>query len=133
MLHIFQNFHSYLLTWYNSFFKNLKDRSHNAQNRRSGEISSRIFENCMNAVIPHGYHVYSTSADMAMETIFPWTSKQHGLTHWKCLLCCCDKCPSIFLPSQWANKDTTNTCPAMQLHFYRNFSRCTVHVQRTYH
>ena len=36
--------HFYLLTCRDHLLKHLKDRSHNAQNRKSGEISSRIFK-----------------------------------------------------------------------------------------
>ena len=39
-----KNMHSYLLTWHDHHLKQLKYRSQNAQNRRSGEISSRISE-----------------------------------------------------------------------------------------
>ena len=45
----------------------LKYRSQNAQNKRSSEISSHIFETYKNAVRPHGCHIYNTAADMAME------------------------------------------------------------------
>ena len=64
-----------------------------------------------------------------MEKMCTCTSKHHGLLKWKCVLFFCDKRPSIFLPSQEANKDTTNTCPTIRFHFYRNVTHCTVHVQ----
>ena len=92
--------HSYLLIWYNHCLKWLKYISNNAQNRRSGEISRRIFETYKNAVRSHDCHIYNTSAYMGMATMCPCTSKYHGLTHWKCLLRCCDNFPSIVLPSQ---------------------------------
>ena len=49
--------HYYLLTWSVRRLKHLKYRSHNVQNRRSDEISSRIFETYMNALQPHGYNI----------------------------------------------------------------------------
>ena len=61
-----KSMHSYLLTWRDHRLKQLKDKNHNAQNRRSGEISSRIFETYNNAVGPHGFHIYNTDADMEM-------------------------------------------------------------------
>ena len=63
--------HYSLLTWRNGRLKHLKYIIHNAQNRRSIEISSRIFETYKNVVQPHGCHIYNTSADMAMAKIFP--------------------------------------------------------------
>ena len=46
--------------------EHLKHRSHNAQNRSYGEISSRIFETYNNAVQPHCCHIYNTDAYMDM-------------------------------------------------------------------
>ena len=111
-----KSIHSSLLTWSDCRLKRLKSRSQNAQNRRSGEIFSCIFETYKNAVQPHGCHIYNTSVDMAMETMFPCTSKHHGLSYCKCVLCCCDKYQIIVLTIQEANKDTTNTCPTIRFH-----------------
>ena len=58
--------------------------------------------------------------------MFPYTSEHYGLPHLKCVFRCCDKLPSIVLPIQEANKDTTNKCPTIQFHVYRNFSQCNV-------
>ena len=44
----------YLLTWCDFNLKQLKDKIHNAQNRRSGEISSHIFETYNDSLRPHG-------------------------------------------------------------------------------
>ena len=125
--------HSCLLTCNDRRVKHLKDRSHNAQNRRSGEISSRIFETYNNYVRPHGCHIYNTGADMSMATMCPCTSKHHGIPHCKFVLCCSDKFPIIVLPSQDANKNTTNMCPIIIFHVYCNFSRWTVYGRRLYH
>ena len=51
-----KSMHSYLLTWRDSHIKHLKDISHNEKNRRSGELSSRLFETYKNDVRPHGFH-----------------------------------------------------------------------------
>ena len=125
--------HSYLLTWRNCFLKHLKNRSHNAQNRSSSEISSRIFKTYNNYVQPHGFHIYNTPAGMAMAKMYPYTSKNYGLPQFNCLLHCFDKFPSIFLPSQEENKDTTNMCQTIIFHFYCNVSCFTVHGQHLFH
>ena len=39
-----KSMHSYLLTWRDRHIKHLKYISHNEQNRRSGELSSHLFE-----------------------------------------------------------------------------------------
>ena len=122
-----------LLKWRNRCMKHLKDRSHNAQNRKSGKISSHIFGTYNNDVRPHNCHIYNTTVYMAPETMFTCNYKHHGLPQWKHILRCCDKCPNIVLPIQETNKDTTNMCLTIRFHIYRNVSRCTVRVQHPYH
>ena len=56
--------HSLLLTWCGHHLKHLKDRSKNAQNRRSSELSSRLFETYKNSIGPHGCHICNSDADM---------------------------------------------------------------------
>ena len=68
--------------------KHLKDKGHNTQNRRSSETSSRIFETYKNSVLPHIFHIYNTTVDMAMATMCPCTPEHHRLTHWKYVLHC---------------------------------------------
>ena len=76
-----KSIHYLLLTWLGCNLKHLKDRSHNAQNRGSGEIYSRIFKTYNNAVQPHGCHIYNNSAYISMEKICTYTSKHHGIPH----------------------------------------------------
>ena len=128
-----KSIYSSLLTWRDNFLKHLKYRSHNAQKRRSGKISSRIFETFKNAVQPHGCHIQDNAADMAMATMCTCTYKNHGIPHRKCVFRFCDKCPSIALPSQEANKDTTNTYPTVIFNVYCNVSRCNAHDWRPYY
>ena len=63
--------HSSLLTWRYFHMKQLKDRSHNTQNRRSGQIASRIFETYNNNVRPYGCNIQNTAAGMDMENFAP--------------------------------------------------------------
>ena len=95
-----KSIHFPLLTWKDFRLKHLKDRSQNSQNRRSGEISSCIFETYNNALGTHGFHIYNTAAEMALAKMRPCTSKHNGLSNWKFVLRCCYKCPSIVLTSQ---------------------------------
>ena len=52
-----KSIHSPMLTWRYFCLKHHKDRSENAQNRRSGKISSRIFETYKNTVRPYGCYI----------------------------------------------------------------------------
>ena len=61
---------------------------------------------------------------------FPYD--KHDLTHWKFVLCCSNKCPSILIPGQESNKDMTSTCPEIRFHVCRNMSYCTMNVRRPY-
>ena len=70
-----------LLIWHNRRLRQFKYRSHNAQNRRSGEISSHMSETYKNTVQPNGCHIYSTSADMAMATMCTCNFKHRGIHH----------------------------------------------------
>ena len=81
--------HLSLLTWRDFHIKHLKDISHNGQNRRSSELSSRLFGTYKDNVRPRGCHFYNSAADMAMARIFPFPSHHHGLPHFKFLLHCC--------------------------------------------
>ena len=121
---------SSLFTWRDRRLKNLNDKSNNAQNRDSGEISSRIFETYKGTVQPHGCHIYNTDVEMVMATMFTCTSKNHGLPHWKCVSHFCDNFRSIVLPIQEENKDTTNTRPTIRFYIYHNVSRCTLQSRR---
>ena len=95
------------LTWREFHLKHIKDRSHNAQNRRSGEWSSHLFETYTNSVRPHGYHICNYAADMATEKLCPCPSQHHGIPKWKCVLRCWEKFSGISMPHQDTNKRAT--------------------------
>ena len=59
-------------------------------------------------------------------------SKNHVPPQFKCVLKCCYKFLSIVIPSQYANKDTTNTCPEIRFHVYQNVSLFTLYGRRPY-
>ena len=75
--------------------KHLKDKIKNVQTKRSGELSSRFYETYKNTVKLYGCHIHFTAADMSWATMCPCTSQHHGLPHWKYLLHCCKKLPSL--------------------------------------
>ena len=78
----------------------LKYQIHNSQNRRYDEMASCIFETYQNYMMPLGSHIYQTLSDMYMATMCSYPLSQHVLTHWKCALRYCEKCPRIAISSQ---------------------------------
>ena len=53
-----KSIHSSLLSWRYRYLEKLKDRSQNAQIRRSGEKEYHTYETYKNIVMPHGRHIY---------------------------------------------------------------------------
>ena len=68
--------------WRDFHMKQLKYQCHDAQNRSSGEIASRIFESCNYCVRPHGYHMHNIAAYMAMVTMYSCPYTHHGIYRW---------------------------------------------------
>ena len=126
-----KSMHYYLLTCRDHHLKQLKDQSHNVQNRRSGEIVSQNFETYKNSVRPCGVHIYTKASEMATAKISPFPYLYHTIPHCKYLLRCCDKCPSMFIPSQEENIDTTNTCPT--IHFMSTEMHHVVYFMADFH
>ena len=70
---------SSLSTWHDFRMKHLKDRSCNAQNIRSGEISCRIFETFNKSVQRHGCHICNTAVHLAKGKQIPTPLNIMGL------------------------------------------------------
>ena len=99
-----KSIHSPLLYWRDRHLKKLKDKSKNAQRRRSGEKAHHIYTTYKNTVIPHGRHIYAKASGLANETMCAYTDYDNALQHWKCVLWCCADCPCINPPDQKINK-----------------------------
>ena len=89
--------------------------------------SNRIYETYKNIVMPHGRHIYTKAYDMAKAKICAYSQLDHALPHWKCLLRCCSKCPSINLSDQETDDHYPNTSPSISFHIYHLIARCTKH------
>ena len=83
--------------------KKIKDKSQNAQSRRSGEKAHHIYETYKNTEMPQGRHIYAKAYDMANTTICAYPNSDHALPHWKCVLRCCADCPCMNLPNHEKN------------------------------
>ena len=122
-----KSIHSSLLSWRDSYLKKLKDKSQNAQIRRSGEKSHHIYDTYKNTVMPHGCHIYAKASDMAKAKICIYPQSDYALSHCKCVLQCCDKCPCINLPDQEIDNQYSETTPSIRFHIYHIIGSRTAH------
>ena len=118
---------SSLLSGHYHYLGKNKYQSHNAQNRRSGEISNRIFGAYKKNSMSHDQHIYQTVYGMVVAIMCSYPPSQHAFSPWKYVLCCCAKCPRIDLPSQESDKHHSNSCPTIGFHVYYVIACCTVH------
>ena len=119
--------HSSLLSWQYCHFKKLDYLNQNSQNRRSGEKSNLIYETYKNTFMPHGCHIYVKEFDVEKEKMCAYLQSDHVLPHWKCVLRCCAKCPSINIPGQEIDDQYPDTSPSIRFHIDHLISRCTKH------
>ena len=122
-----KSIHSSLLSWRDRYFKKIKDQSQNAQNRRSGGKANFLHETYKNTVMTHGRHIYAKASDMAKATMFAYPQSDHALAHWKYIIRCCEKCPSVNLPYQEIDDKYTNTSTSTSFYIYHLIERCLTH------
>ena len=113
-----KSIHSSLLSWRDSYLKNLKYPSQIYQIRRSGEKANQIYETYKNTVMPHGRHIYAKTSDMAKATICAYPQSDHALPQCKCLLRCCADCPCINISYQETDNQNSDTTPSIIFHIY---------------
>ena len=77
--------------------------------------------------MPHGHHIYAKASDMEKVTICAYPQSYHALPHWKCVLGCCSKCPSIHIPDQETDDQYYDTSPSISFHIYHLIARCATH------
>ena len=56
-----KNMYPSLLSWHEGFFKTIKYKSCNVQNRKSSEMTNTLLETYTNSVMPHGNHMFQTA------------------------------------------------------------------------
>ena len=81
-------------------------------------------------MVPHGRHIYATSADMDMAIMCAYPPYQHVLPHWKYVLSCFSNFPHIDLPDQESDNHYSNASSSIIFHIYHLIARCTVHGRR---
>ena len=75
--------------------------------------------------MPHERYVYAKSYYMEKATMCAYLHSDHLLPHWKFVLQCCAKCPSINLPDQETDDQYPDTSPSIIFHIYHLISRYT--------
>ena len=79
----------------------------------------------------HGCHNYAKAYEMSKATMCLYSQLDHALPHWKCVLRCCAKFPSINLPGQETYDQYPDTSLSIRFHIYRIIERCTKHGRLT--
>ena len=86
-----------------------------------------IYETYKNTVMPHGRHIYAKAYDMVKSTMCAYSHSYYALPHWKYVLQCCAKCPSINITDQETYDKHPNPSPSILFHIYHLIARCTKH------
>ena len=63
--------------------------------------------------MPHGHHIYAKAYDMAKEKICTYPQSDHALPHWKCVMRCSAKFPSVNISDQETDDQYYNTSPSI--------------------
>ena len=119
--------HSSLLSWRDFYLKKLRISAKILKTEGLGKNKICIYETYKNTVMPHGRHIYAKSYAMAKETMCAYSQPDHELPHWKCVLRCCDKCPSINTPDQEIGDQYPKTSHSIRIHIYHLIVCCTKH------
>ena len=77
--------------------------------------------------MPHGRHIYAKAYGTERATMCAYSHSYQELPHWKGVLRCCSKCPSINLPDQETDDQYPGTSPSISFHIYHLIARCTKH------
>ena len=109
----------------------MKDLSQNSQNRSSGGKANSIYETYKITFMPHERHIYAKAYDTERAKMCAYSQSYHALPHWKYILICCVKCPSIDIPDQKIYDKHPNPSPSISFHIYHLIEGCTKHGRLT--
>ena len=77
-------------------------------------------------------HIYITESEMGIDTICDFPSNKHAFTHWKFVLRCCSRCPSIFNINQELHNTNKSMCLSTYFYVYKVVSRSKGHGKITF-
>ena len=115
-----------------ALFEKLKYKSCNTQNRRSDEISNRIFMTYKFFFITHSNPILNTESDMPMEK---YMYIHHQNMHYHIgdiFLHCCAQFPCIDPPSPESYQHNSHVSSEILFHVYQQISLCNVHAKRPF-
>ena len=72
----------------------------------------------------HGLHSYAKASDMAKAKMCAYPQSDHALPHWKCVMRCCVKFPSINITDQETDDNYSNTINYICFHIYHLIAHC---------
>ena len=107
--------------------KNLRISAKKLKTESLGKKKIAYMKHIKNTVIPHGCHIYAKSHDIEKATLCAYPQLDHALPHWKCVLRCCTKCPSVNLPDQETDDHYPDTSTSISFHIYHLIARCKTH------
>ena len=64
---------------------------------------------------------------MAKAKMCAYPQSDHALSHWKCAIQLCAKCPCVNLPDQDTGDQYSDTIPSISFQVYHLIARCTTH------
>ena len=64
---------------------------------------------------------------MEKASMCAYSQSDHTLPHWKCVLRCCAKRPSINISDQETDYQYPDTSPSIRVHVYHLIARCDKH------
>ena len=74
--------------------------------------------------MPYGHHIYAKASAMAKATMCAYPQSDHVLSHWKCVMKCCAKFPSVNITDQETDDQYTDTIPSIRFLIYHLIARC---------
>ena len=78
--------------------------------------------------MPYRRRIYAKAYDMTKSTMCAYSQSDYVLPHWKCLLRCYAKRPSINIPDQEIDDKHPNPSPSILFRIYHLIAHCTKHV-----
>ena len=74
--------------------------------------------------MPQRIHIYTKATYMEKATMCAYPQSSNALPHWKYVLQCSAKFPSINIPDQETDDQYSNTSPSISFHIYHLIARC---------
>ena len=74
--------------------------------------------------MPHGCHTYAKASNIEKSTMCEYPQSDHALPHWKFVIQCCVKFPSINIPDQEIDDQYSDTSTSVRFNIYHLIACC---------